>query len=76
MQGFRYSPKYNKVMAPLILINPTQSAYVHEYMDEELEYITGFVQQFIITLLSNLMGGMYISKRKDGSWGWFSTTLK
>lgn len=70
VQGFRYSVKDNKVVAPLILINPDESAYVHEYMDEVLEYISEFVQTFVITLLSNLISGMKISRDTQGNWGW------
>lgn len=69
VQGFRYSVTKKEVIPPLILINDSESAYVHEYMDEVLKYIAEFVQESIITILSNLMPGMSVVRDKDG-WGW------
>ena len=70
VQGFRYSVSKNEVMPPLILINDHESAFVHEYLDEALKYIADFTQEFVITLLSNLVTDMVIAKKSDGSWSW------
>lgn len=70
VQGFRYSPPIDKVIPPLILIKENESAYVHEYLDEVLEYTSLYIQEFIVTMLSNLMTDMRVVKMPDGKWGW------
>jgi hypothetical protein len=34
-----------------------------------LDYIASFTQSFIITILSNLIPDMIVSKRSDNTWG-------
>jgi hypothetical protein len=75
VQGFRYSVSQNKVIPPLILVTDTQSAYVHEYLDEVLKYIADFIQEFVVVTLSNLMPDMVIARLGDGSWGWNTRSL-
>jgi len=75
VQGFRYSVITKEVIPPLIIINETETAYVDEYMLEVLKYMTHFVQEFIITLLSNLLPDMKVAKHKDGQWGWVSDKM-
>lgn len=75
VQGFSYSMSKNEIIPPLILINNHESAFVHEYLDEALRYIADFTQEFVVTLLSNLVNGMIIIKRDDGSWGWVAHNL-
>lgn len=70
VQGFRYSVSKKEVYPPIILVSENETAYVHEYMDEVLKYISEFVQLFIITLLSNLINDMVIAKNVNGEWGW------
>lgn len=70
VQGFRYSVSKKEVYPPIILVAENETAYVHEYMDEVLKYISEFVQLFIITLLSNLINDMVIAKNVNGEWGW------
>lgn len=76
VQGFRFSVQQKKVIAPLILITDHESAYVNDYMLEVLKYISEFIQEFIITLLSNLINDMKIAKKSDGTWGWKSDSGK
>ncbi|MFA6239272.1 MAG: hypothetical protein WC635_18180 [Bacteriovorax sp.] len=70
VQGFRYSVSKKEVYPPIILVAENETAYVHEYMDEVLKYISEFIQLFIITLLSNLINDMVIAKNMNGEWGW------
>ncbi len=70
VQGFRYSAKTREIVPPLIKITETEAGYVDEYMMEVLKYIADFVQEFIITILSNLLPDMRIAKHEDGQWGW------
>lgn len=72
VQGFRYSVKNKEVSPPLIKVTETEAGYVDEYMLEVLKYISDFIQEFIITLLSNLLPDMKVAKHKDGQWGWVS----
>ncbi len=75
VQGFRYSVRTNEVIPPLIKITETETGYVDEYMLEVLKYMTDFVQEFVITLLSNLLPDMKVAKHKDGQWGWVSDKM-
>ena len=70
VQGFRYSVSKKEVYPPIILVAENETAYVHEYMDEVLKYISEFIQLFIITLLSNLINDMVIARNMNGEWGW------
>lgn len=70
VQGFRYSVKTKKIAPPSIKIDENSAAYVDEYMMEVLKYISNFVQEFIVTMLSNLLPDMKVAKHKDGQWGW------
>lgn len=76
VQGFRFSFKDKKVIAPLILVNEKESDYVHKYLDEALDYIASFTQSFIITILSNLIPDMIVSKRSDNTWGLSTAIFK
>jgi hypothetical protein len=76
VQGFRYSVSEDRFIPPLILISDNESAYVHEYLEKVLKYISVFVQEVIITLLSNLFNDMIIGKNEDGTWGWIITKDK
>lgn len=75
VQGFRYSVSMNKVIPPLILISKSESAYLHEYLEEVLKYIADFTQEFLIVILSNLLPDMKIAKRSDNTWGWTTTKI-
>lgn len=70
VQGFRYSFKTKDIVPPLIKIDEDSTAYVDEYMLEVLKYISDFTQEFIVTMLSNLLPDMNVAKHKDGHWGW------
>jgi hypothetical protein len=76
VQGFRYSVSHHKVIPPLILVNENESAYVQEYLEEVLTYISDFVQEFIVILLSNLVKDMIVVRNNNGSWGWSAKFAK
>lgn len=75
VQGFRYSVKTKEIIPPLIKIDEDATAYVDEYMTEVIKYISDFMQEFILTLLSNLLTDMRVAKHKDGQWGWISNKM-
>lgn len=72
IQGFRFSVSRNDVFSPIIAHSNNEAEYVHEYMDNVLQYMSAFTQEFVVTILSNLMTDMIVAKRQDGTWG-FST---
>jgi hypothetical protein len=76
VQGFRYSVEHKKVVPPIIALSDTEAQYAQEYMEETLFYISHFVQNFVITLLSNLLSDMVVRKAPDGTWSYYSGVKK
>lgn len=72
IQGFRYSVKEKKLFPPTVLFKPKKALFVDAYMEETLAYILGYTQDFLLTILSNLLPDMIRRKDTAGNWGWFS----
>lgn len=72
VQGFRYSVKDKKLSSPTILFKPDEALFVDTYMEQTLAYILGYSQDFLLTILSNLLSDMVRKKGTDGNWAWFS----
>lgn len=75
VQGFRYSVETKKIVPPLIKIDEDAAAYVDQYMMEVIKYMSDFTQEFVLTLLSNLLTDMKVAKHKNGQWGWVSNQM-
>lgn len=75
VQGFRYSVETKKIVPPLIKIDEDAAAYVDQYMMEVIKYMSDFTQEFVLTLLSNLLPDMKVAKHKNGQWGWVSNQM-
>lgn len=72
IQGYRYSVSHDEIVPPLVKIDDKTVAYVSDYLTEGMGYLNDFVQEFLVTLLSNLIPDMVIRKSKSGEWGWYS----
>jgi len=72
VQGFRYSVKHKEVFPPIVALSDSEARYAQEYMEEVLIFIAHFVQDFVITLLSNLLPDMVIRKFPEGTWSYYS----
>ncbi len=71
VQGFLHNPGEKSIRPPVIDMGSGEAVFVHEYMDTVMKYGAEFAQQFLITLLSNLIPDMQVGKTSDGGWGWF-----